>query len=395
MGAPVDHERCGGVGSTHFAPSIERTRCPKTHPDYEASPQSPEIPMACVPGGMFFIGDTLAPVPAKDVRAVAAPERLVVLDAFLMDRHEITVQQYNRFATANGTPAGSCPSGVQCRSPGDQVTSKTRLCGYQLPGAYPPDQTPYADPTTSQTAMTCITHDEAEAFCLSLDKRLPTEAEWEYAASNGERETRYPWGYETPTCRTAFLARGVEIWGDDTRCLLTSDDPITTDGLASGPAGTLDDAWSIPGGDVHDQTLPPWPRRPLDGLPLVADACSEPIDTSPDAWPFPDNPEEHTIFALAGNVAEWTSDAFQPYDYVDANGTGCWVRPNQPVLDMAERGPNGAWCSVSGTSVGFSIRGGSWREPVDAAWSAGRGSAPNVPPVARPDIGFRCVRDLP
>ncbi len=42
----------------------------------------------------------------------------------------------------------------------------------------------------------------------------------------------------------------------------------------------------------------------------------------------------------------------------------------------------------------FALRGGSWREQLDAAWAANRAHAPNEPPIPRPDIGFRCAGDL-
>jgi formylglycine-generating enzyme required for sulfatase activity len=51
--------------------------------------------------------------------------------------------------------------------------------------------------------MNCVTQQGAQQFCEWASGRLPTEDEWQYAATsdeNGARETTYPWGSEEPTC---------------------------------------------------------------------------------------------------------------------------------------------------------------------------------------------------
>jgi formylglycine-generating enzyme required for sulfatase activity len=54
--------------------------------------------------------------------------------------------------------------------------------------------------------ITCITWYEAEAFCIWDGGFLPTEAEWNYAASGGTEQRKYPWGAGEPIGTISDLA---------------------------------------------------------------------------------------------------------------------------------------------------------------------------------------------
>jgi formylglycine-generating enzyme required for sulfatase activity len=128
------------------------------------SAQSPDPSMVLVPAGEFTMG---SPTGDADER----PPHQVYLDSYLIDRHEVTVGQYEAFLQQAG---GNAPSDWKTMN---QFSNKKR----------PVSNVDWAD---------------AAAYCKWAGKRLPTEAEWEKAA-RGTDGRLYPWGNEPPTTRHA------------------------------------------------------------------------------------------------------------------------------------------------------------------------------------------------
>jgi sulfatase modifying factor 1 len=150
------------------------------------------------------------------------PEHEVTVSPFYLDTFEVTVARFERFVT-NFDPTfiskdqGAHPSipnsgwktEWNVELPGDEDQFKTRLqevdttdCTWRV-----------SDVPGTKAAINCVTWYEAFAFCVWDGGRLPTEAEWEFAAAGGERNRLYPWGGQTPAGRANDDNTGIGALG--------------------------------------------------------------------------------------------------------------------------------------------------------------------------------------
>jgi len=122
--------------------------------------------MIYIPAGDFLMGDDRA-------KGKASPQHLVSMDAYWIDQTEVTNQMY-----ALCVEAGACWLPIQSD-----------------------DVNPYYDnPRYDNYPIVYINWGEAVQYCTWVNRRLPTEAEWEKAA-RGTDGRKFPWGNEKPNSK--------------------------------------------------------------------------------------------------------------------------------------------------------------------------------------------------
>jgi len=162
-------DRATPIGSTPKEPAPTRASAFKSGPLVVGTVErrgKDNAEMVYIPGGTFTMGDTHG-----DGDSDEKPTHQVVVADFWLDKTEITNAQFAQFIQSGNTAQGEWRW---------EYTSGK-------------DQHPVVN----------VTWHDALAYCLWADKRLPTEAEWEYAA-RGTDGRKYPWGNTWEDSRVRF-----------------------------------------------------------------------------------------------------------------------------------------------------------------------------------------------
>lgn len=135
-----------------------------------------------VAAGWFVMGDDQGQPDAR-------PAHRVYLDAFSIDRFEVSNAEYS-----------ACVAGGACPAP-DRTSSETR-------------QAYYGTATYASYPVIGVTYADSVAFCAWRNARLPTEAQWEKAARGTDQRT-YPWGRTFDPSRLNYCDHNCGLpWAD-------------------------------------------------------------------------------------------------------------------------------------------------------------------------------------
>ncbi len=198
--------------------------------------------MVLVPGGTFTMGSD------GDSKSERPAHPVTLTHSFFIDKTEVTAAEY-----------GACMKSRAC--------THTRMITADAKGRThatnsPTCNRPY-DRNYARQPINCVTYAQAAAYCKHVGKRLPTEAEWEYAA-RGTDGREYPWGNApAKTCRQAISggAEGACGGRKGTFEVGTTVDGVSPFGLFDTSGNVwewvVDDYAAFSPGAVTDPLLPP------------------------------------------------------------------------------------------------------------------------------------------
>ena len=271
------------------------------------APGQPPAGMVWIPGGEFSMGATEQPgmnEVGMQATTDSRPIHRVYVDGFWMDATEVTNEQFARFIEATkyvtvaertpraedfpGAPVENLVAGAVVFSPPGQpvpLNNHFQWWAYVKGANWRHPEGPASNlDGRDQYPVVQIAYDDAVAYANWAGKRLPTEAEWEFAARGGLSGKLYPWGDEFMPARHA---------------------------MANSHQGHFPD---------HDNG-----DDGFRGIGPVAQFA----------------PNGYGLYDVAGNVWEWVSDWYRPGYYAELAAAGGVARnPQGPATPFDPSEPN-------------------------------------------------------
>ena len=177
------------MGGCDTDPPIDLPITPPIDPPIDPPPTAVPEGMVLIPAGTFAMGSN-----DEDADPDEQPVHTVHLDAFYMDTYEVTNAQFKAFVDAN------------------PQWGKDRIADGFHDGDYLDDWDGNNYPSgKAEHPVFWVSWYAAMAYAEWAGKRLPTEAEWEYAARGGLSGKKYPGGDDEPTPADANYD-----WNEDT-----------------------------------------------------------------------------------------------------------------------------------------------------------------------------------